>query len=344
MPRPRAVGDRRQFIIERSDVLQLDPSVLARVGLRALGIGDHAAMVVQDIADRSRADLVLGEILGEAIQRDVRRRDPGDLPIGVKGRGNGEADQPQGREDIGIGDQQRFLFNGPPVPKPRPRIVAGRLVRCPDLGFGRVEQHIMIDRCGPLGAVDPAIGVLAPLRRQLALDHHIWVDPPRLPEGAVGRSDIHADDLVAVDQDAEQVFERPVRGIEIGLFVADRGRAADQRFDRTEHVLNVADGVGAKPRDKVVRMRPGERIVRQIRNRDDREKHRHGQQHEQRQDGRPQPQLPGEEAFHRRAVAALDTRSVAPTAARPGGVEETKAIFKGSSHVPLAGPCSIGCY
>src|SRR5437762_2718272 len=42
--------------------------------------------------------------------------------------------------------------------------------------------------------------------------------------------------------------------------------------------------------------------------------------------------------------AALDVRSVAPTAARPGGVEETKAIFKGSSHVPLAGPCSIGRY
>src|SRR5947209_18027072 len=54
--RPRAVGDRGQLVIERGDVLQLYPSRLAAVGFRAFGVGDHAAMVVEQVTDGSRAD------------------------------------------------------------------------------------------------------------------------------------------------------------------------------------------------------------------------------------------------------------------------------------------------
>ena len=314
--------------------MELYPASLAGIGFRAFGVGDHAAMVVEQITDGSRADLILGEILGEAIQRDIRRGNAGDLAIGVERRGNCEPDQPQGREDVGVGDQQRFLLDGLPVPKSRPRIVARRLPQRPDLGFVGIEQRVMIDRRRPCGPVDPTVGVLDALRRHLVLDRDGRVDPPRLPERAVGRSDIHADDPVAMDQDIEQVFERSVGGIEIGPFVADRGRAANQRFDRIEHVLNVADRIGAEPLDEFIGVRAGDRTVRQVGDRDNREEDRHGQQQEQGKNARPQPRLFDEEASHTRAFAVPDGRLANRVAARPGAMEETKAIFKGSSDVP----------
>ena len=87
--------------------------------------------MVEDVAHRARADLALGEILAEAGQRDVGRRHARELAAGIVRRGHREADQPEGGEDVGVGDDFGASLRGAAIPQPRARIVGGRLVAEP---------------------------------------------------------------------------------------------------------------------------------------------------------------------------------------------------------------------
>jgi hypothetical protein len=135
-----------------------------------------------------------------------------------------------------------------------------------------------------------------------------------------------------VQQDAEQISQRPVVRVEIGLLVPDHGRAADQRLDRIEDVANVLDRIDPETLDELLGIGAGNRVVRQVGYRDDREKDRHGQQHEQGQNAGPQPQFSREDACHARPVPASKSQ-IRETNRRPNAPSGMRYIIAEISSV-----------
>jgi hypothetical protein len=122
------------------------------------------------------------------------------------------------------------------------------------------------------------------LRRQLALDRRRRIDPAGLAEGAVGQPDIDADDLPAVQQDAVEIFQAEVAGIEVGRLLAQRRRRADQRFQRIEIVLDVLQRIGAEALDELPGILASDVVVRIVGDGDDGEEDGNGEKEERRQD------------------------------------------------------------
>jgi hypothetical protein len=102
---------------------------------------------------------------------------------------------------------------------------------------------------------------------------------------------------------------RAVVGVEVGLLVADRGSAADQRADRIEQALDVFNGLVAEALDEPISIGARDPVVRQVSEADDRQEPWHRQQHKQRDDARLQPQFSCEWAFHVLAAPASRSRS-----------------------------------
>ena len=205
-------------------------------------------------------------------------------------------------EDFGIGDHDRAGPLGPAIPEPRARIVVRGLLGAAEFLLAVIEVDIMIEGRRSLFRHDPAIGVLRALRRQLALDHRRRVDAPRLPKGAVAQADIDGDDLLAVTEDAVEVSQAAVVGVEAGILLADRGGGADQGFERIEIVLDVLEGIYAEALDQLLGVGPGDVVVGKIVDRDDREKNRDGEKSECRQDAWLEPRIDPEDASHGPAV------------------------------------------
>ena len=86
-----------------------------------------------------------------------------------------------------------------------------------------VEEQVAVDGGSSGLGQDPAIGEARVGRRQLAEDHDLGIDPPGLAERAVGQPDIDADDLGAVQQDAEKVPQGAVGGVETRSLLSDDG-------------------------------------------------------------------------------------------------------------------------
>jgi hypothetical protein len=149
---------------------------------------------------------------------------------------------------------------------------------------------------------EPSIGIGGALRRQLVPDHRCRVDPSRQPEGAVIQADIDADDLLAVHQDAEEIFQAAIVGVEGGILIAQRRRGPDQRFERIDIVLDAFERIDAKTLDQFPGARPRNVVVREIRDRDDGEEDGNGEKEECRQDARLEPQIVPEDVSHGRAV------------------------------------------
>ena len=160
--------------------------VVVGIGSRQVGSGQDPALLVKDVAQRTGADLAFGQILGKAVERDVGRGDATHLPGGAELSCHGEADQPQGREHVRIGDQDGTRLAGASVPASRPRIV-GRVEReAADLLFAGIEEFIAVEGGRFPGALlrplDPAIGVDRAIGRQLALDLDGGIDAAGLAE------------------------------------------------------------------------------------------------------------------------------------------------------------------
>jgi hypothetical protein len=57
--------------------------------------------MVEDVAHRAGADLALGQVRREPVEREVDGDDAADLVFGRKRRGDGEADQPRAAKTSG---------------------------------------------------------------------------------------------------------------------------------------------------------------------------------------------------------------------------------------------------
>ena len=274
------------------------------VGLGEVGRRDHPALMVEHVAHRARADPALGEILAEPGQRHVDRRHARELAAGIVRRGHREADQPEGCEDVGIGDDFRASLRRAAIPQPRARIVGGRLVARAQLLQVAIEIEEMIERPLALPGHDPAVGKARALRRQAVLQLHLGVDAARLAEAAVLQPDIDADDLGAVHQDGLEILEAADRGVELGEFIADRRGRPDQRLDGSEVVLDVVDRLVAEALDQLLGIGPGDAVVREISDGDDGEEDGDGEDHERRQDAGLEPHIA--EDVHGPAVMERD--------------------------------------
>ena len=293
-------GDGRQIVADRGDVLQLDLAALGGIGLGAFGIGDHPALVVEDVGQRAGTDLALGEIVGKPVERDVRGGDATQLAIDIIGCADREAHETQRREDIDVAHRELAALLRGPIPEPRARVVGGGLLGAAELPPLLVEEQVVVDRRRPAPRRDPAVGIGRANRRQLALDLDIGIDLPGLAERAVGQADIDTDDSVAVLQDAEEILQRAAALIEVGFLATDRGGAPNQRFDRIEQILDVLDRLDAEPPDQLIGIVARDLLVRHEIDGDDRQEDRHRQQNEHRQDARTQPHVFREEAWHLR--------------------------------------------
>ena len=227
---------------------------------------------------------------------------PGELAVGIERRGDGDADHGLRGKDVGIGDDGRARLFGGAIPRPHARIVGRVLIGADQFLLAGIEEDVVIEAGRSGFRHEPSIGVGGALRRQLVPDHRRRVDPSRQPEGAVIQADIDADDLLAVQQDAVEVLQAAIVGVEAGILIAQRRRGADQRFERIEIVLDALERIDTKALDQFLGVRPRNVVVREIRDRDDGEEDGNGEKEERRQDARLEPQIVPEDVSHGRAV------------------------------------------
>jgi len=119
------------------------------------------------------------------------------------------------------------------------------------------------------------------------LNLDVRVDAPRLPKRAILQRDIDADDPLAMREDRQQIFQRAIVRIETWLLIADSRGATDQQANRVEQALDVVDRFVAEALDKAIGIGTRDPVVRQVGEADDRQKPRHRQNDEQRDDARP---------------------------------------------------------
>src|SRR4051794_37265004 len=204
--RSRAESDRRKIVRQGGNVLQLDLTVVIAVSPGAFRVGDHAAISVENIAESARADLMGGEVFGKPVQRDIGGDHARDPISRRKRRGDREPDQVHYREHLRIGDDERSLFRRLFVPEPLPRVVARRLLGCPEFRPRQIEKRVMIERGGRSARrSDPAIREFRAIWRNDSVDFGVWGKLPRLPERPVGEPGIGGGYRPAVPQHAQQV-------------------------------------------------------------------------------------------------------------------------------------------
>ena len=301
---------RRQRVVERADVAKLDASLLGGGGIGQVGGRDHPALVIEDVAQGAGAYLALGQVGAKAAERDVGRRDPGQLAIGIERRGDGHADQGLRGKDVGIGDDGRARLFGGAIPRPHARIVGRVVLGAAQFLLAGVEKNIVIERGRSGLRHDPSIGVPGAGRRRRVVDRRRRIDPARLPQRAVAQAGIDADDLRTVQQDAVEVFQAAIVLVEGGILVAQRGRGADQRFQRIEIVLDALERIDAKALDQFLGVRPRNVVVREVGDGDDGEEDGNREKEERRQDARLEPQIVPEDISHGRAVWEHDSQYI----------------------------------
>ena len=145
LPGMRAERHGRQRVVERADVAKLDAALLGGRGVGQVGGRDHPALVIEDVAQGAGAYLALGEVGAKTAERDVGRRDAGQLAVGIERRGDGDADQGLRGKDVGIGDDGRARLFGGAIPRPHARIVGRVVLGAAQFLLLGVEENIVIE-------------------------------------------------------------------------------------------------------------------------------------------------------------------------------------------------------
>ena len=229
------------------------------------------------------------QIGGEAVQGDVRGYHAV-LPVAGRERcRDGDADQTEGPEYLGIRDRGGAGGDSLGVPGPLARIVAALCGHLAEAVLAGVQEHVAIEHRRAARRLHQPVGELrVPGGGGLPWIAHLRiVDAARLTERPVREPDIDVEDGVAVLKDTEQVGQRAIVREDARVLAAEFGGGGDERAEGGKAALDVADGLAAEAFEQVRRVVAGDAIARDIVDPHDPEQDRDGHRHEHHEHRRP---------------------------------------------------------